>query len=75
MKSQSIFESLHSVRARLHQTLASMQHQYSNDTNDTSLIEMNGVTPKGVASPFSSDPIDFNKRSIASVIAGLMPHR
>ena len=31
------------------------------------------VTPQWVATPFSSDSIDFNEIYIASVIAALMP--
>ena len=50
------------------------QLQYYNCTGDTSLTDMNGVAPKWVAIPFSSDCIDFIERSSKSVIAKLTLH-
>ena len=60
------------LRAHLHQVSASIQNQRCDDTSDATLNEINEVTPKWVATPFSSYSIDFNERSIASVIAVLM---
>ena len=46
-----------------------MQHQYRNDDSNPALIGNNRVTPEWVATPIASDSIDFNERSVASVIA------
>ena len=62
------------IRARLHQASASTKSQRCNDACNIALIEISGVTPKCVATPFWSDTIffiDFNESYVASVIAAL----
>ena len=48
------------LRARLHQASVSTQSQRWDDAHDTTLIEINGVTPKWVATLFWSDSICFH---------------
>ena len=48
------------------------QHQHSDDTCDSILIENNGFNPEWGCNPFLSDSIIFNENRIASIIAALM---
>ena len=45
--------------------------QRCNEVCDIALIDLNGVAPKWVATPFSSDSIFSNENYLASVIAAL----
>ena len=54
-----------------HQASASMLLQLCYDTNDTVLIDNNGVTRKWDATPFWSDSLVFNENTIVSIIAEL----
>ena len=57
--------------ARLHQASVLILRQLCNDTSDSVLIEINGLTQIWVATPFWSNSIDFNENSIPSIIAEL----
>ena len=47
------------VRARLHKASVSMQSQCCFDVSDTAVIEINGVAPEWVATPFQIGSICF----------------
>ena len=53
------------------------QNQNCNDASNTALIEINGVDPEWVATPFRSNSISFNgfnETNITGVIAALTLH-
>ena len=59
------------LRARLHQASPSTRSQRCDDASDTALIEINGVSPEWVETPFWSNSVSivFNEINIASTIA------
>ena len=59
------------LRARLHRAPESILHKRDDDASYAVLIDHNGVTPKWVATPFSSDSIVANENCVAIVIAAL----
>ena len=65
------FQSALFTKGPLTLSAASIQHQHCGDTSHTSLIEYNGVTPKWVVTPFRSDSIIFNQRTVASIIRSI----
>ena len=56
---------------RLHQAKASMLRQLCDDTSDSVLIKISGLTQKWVATQFWSNSIDFNENRVTNIIAEL----